>query len=153
MARSTTYNPKANLLVCESLANRIKAEMEFLNLDSPLLKSEAVAFHSRSEMIRYITDSFVERWLQFDQPPVDHDISEQRVNLSCQIPASTTQRWAMAMGKGLANSRNDLVNLAIADYFCREDQTARAVELQAQQLESALSTPDNLAAIREVLPI
>jgi hypothetical protein len=139
-------NRRLNLCVSASLVDRFYAEVDFLNISTRTVAIEERELKSQADLIRYITELFINRQLEgiSTNEPVDLEEDSKLIPFYCD--KRTEGLWNVALKNGVASSYNQLAETALYYYFLRQESIARKVKAQILQVKEQLKGVQELAS-------
>ena len=150
MARKKTgKNPRIKLQLPLSLITRLQSELEFQGIGDRILRVEDRQIESRNDFLRWVVvHPYVQR--NFDYPPPPRDFDEETGFLDFWLDKHSKGLWDSAIRAGLATSHNNLVAIALADYFESCDRRAATLRATLPEYRDKIRSFD-VAEWREIL--
>ncbi|MBD2019297.1 hypothetical protein H6F43_03755 [Leptolyngbya sp. FACHB-36] len=142
-------NRRLNLRVSLPVYNQLKAELQFLDLDSRLTWIEETHILTCSDFLRSTIAAFVRRYL--DQGVViEAELDAETTSVPFYLDRTSEGLWNTAIQQGIAVSYNQLADFALLDYFDRQAKIAASLRQDALLYKNQILS-GNLSELRRTL--
>lgn len=150
MSKKSSKSRSLNLCVASPLVERFNSEIDFLGLgDRAYAVEEKKEIRNKSEFLRWIVDSYIQRRLDSAEEQEAIDLDEKREIIPLYLNRQSEGLWNVALNGKVASDYNQLVESALYYYFLRQEAIAEKLRSQLEEYKELLKTanPVELAAI------
>lgn len=136
-----TFNPRLNLRVPQILCDRLNDETGFLGIYCKAVEIENQRIESRTDLLRFIITTYIQRCLNQGIPEIV-EVEGDRGSLPFYLDKNSRGLWETAVRAGVGNSYNQIAEMALYDYFMRQETQADALALEFERAKQRLKQVD-----------